>query len=211
MRWAFQTACSRRTAKFRLVWHYLAASREQSDLVFRAGYGTYYNGFTGNRAASSIVGLPYWTWESLSLGLRTLQTLGDCMAGRSSELHPAFGGRGAGLEHRRGAYAGMERLGSERTPFNSALDVSYVGVHMNNQVVMQHYNEVPPGDYPDLQAAKPYPAFGQSTCSRTSRHRVTTACRSSGNAALAKDFRSWHLMHSAKNLSDNMPQYETDL
>jgi outer membrane receptor protein involved in Fe transport len=32
------------------------------QIVLRAGYGTYYNGFTGNRSASSIVGLPYWTW-----------------------------------------------------------------------------------------------------------------------------------------------------
>ena len=36
------------------------------DFVVRGGYGLYYNSFTGNRSASSIVGLPYWTWEALS-------------------------------------------------------------------------------------------------------------------------------------------------
>ena len=36
------------------------------DFVVRGGYGIYYNSFTGNRSASSIVGLPYWTWEALS-------------------------------------------------------------------------------------------------------------------------------------------------
>ncbi|MGH9370432.1 MAG: TonB-dependent receptor domain-containing protein [Vicinamibacterales bacterium] len=44
-----------------------------SDFVVRAGYGIYYNSFTGNRSASSIVGLPYWTWEALSFGPLSLQ------------------------------------------------------------------------------------------------------------------------------------------
>ena len=32
---------------------------------------------------------------------------------------------------------------------------------MSDQVAMHAYNEVAPGSYTDLQAAKPYPAFGQ--------------------------------------------------
>ena len=37
----------------------------------------------------------------------------------------------------------------------------YVGSRLHDQVSLFPYNEVPPGIYPDLQAAKPYPAFGE--------------------------------------------------
>ena len=46
-------------------------------------------------------------------------------------------------------------------PFNSAVTVSYVGSRLRDQVSLFPFNEVPPGNYPDLQAAKPYPAFGE--------------------------------------------------
>ncbi len=39
--------------------------------------------------------------------------MGDSVAGRSAELHPAVGRRGAGVGHRRRADARMERLGTE--------------------------------------------------------------------------------------------------
>ena len=46
-------------------------------------------------------------------------------------------------------------------PWNSALTVSYVGVRLRDQVSLFPYNEVAPGAYTNLQAAKPYPAFGE--------------------------------------------------
>ncbi|MGH9370433.1 MAG: hypothetical protein ACRD15_02745, partial [Vicinamibacterales bacterium] len=46
-------------------------------------------------------------------------------------------------------------------PFNAAVTVSYVGTRLRDQVSLYPYNEVAPGRYPDLQAAKPYPAFGE--------------------------------------------------
>ena len=45
---------------------------------------------------------------------------------------------------------------------NSAVTVSYVGdAAARTRCRSIPYNEVPPGRYPNLQAAKPYPAFGE--------------------------------------------------
>ena len=93
----------------------LASAAVIEDFVVRGGYGTYYSGFTGNRSASSIVGLPYWTWEALSYSNLHAAALGNGVAGESPELHPAVGRRSARLEHRRGEDPRVQRLGAEGT------------------------------------------------------------------------------------------------
>ena len=73
-----------------------------TDFVVRGGYGIYYNSFTGNRSASSIVGLPYWTWEALSFSALTLQQWETAWPADPQTLHPAIGRRVAGVGHRAG-------------------------------------------------------------------------------------------------------------
>ena len=131
------------------------------DFVVRSGYGIYYNSFTGNRSASSIVGLPYWTWEALSFSALSLQRWETAWpADPQSFIQPSVG------------EAPDWDIDATRThewnvsvqkglPFDSAITVSYVGTRLGNQVSLYPYNEVPPGVYPNLQAAKPYPAFGE--------------------------------------------------
>jgi hypothetical protein len=131
------------------------------DFVVRAGYGTYYNGFTGNRSASSIVGLPYWTWEALSFSAQTLQRWETAWpSDPQSFIQPSVGESPAWNidEARTHEFNVSVQKG---LPFSSALTVSYVGTRLRNQVSLYPYNEVPPGLYPNLQAAKPYPAFGE--------------------------------------------------
>jgi hypothetical protein len=131
------------------------------DLVIRGGYGTYYNGFTGNRSASSIVGLPYWTWESLSFSPLSLQRWENAWpADPQSFIQPSVGEAPAWNinEAQTHEWNASIQIG---LPLRSALTVAYVGMRMNDQVGLHAYNEVPPGAYPNLQAAKPYPAFGQ--------------------------------------------------
>jgi Carboxypeptidase regulatory-like domain/TonB-dependent Receptor Plug Domain len=131
------------------------------DFVIRAGYGIYYNSFTGNRSASSIVGLPYWTWESLSFSALRLQRWESAWpANPQSFIQPSVGESPAW--NIRPAKTHEWNISVQKgLPFKSALTVSYVGTRLRNQVSLFPYNEVPPGTYPDLQAAKPYPAFGQ--------------------------------------------------
>jgi Carboxypeptidase regulatory-like domain/TonB-dependent Receptor Plug Domain len=131
------------------------------DFVVRAGYGIYYNSFTGNRSASSIVGLPYWTWEALSFNALSLQRWETAWpADPQSFIQPSVGESPAwDIDPARTHEWNLSV--QKGLPFNSALTVSYVGTRLHDQVSLYPYNEVPAGRYPNLQAAKPYPAFGE--------------------------------------------------
>ena len=190
-----------------LTWRPLASS----DFVFRAGYGTYYNGFTGNRSASSIVGLPYWTWESLSFGPQTLQPWETAWpVDPQNFIQPSVGEAPAwNIDEARTQQWNISV--QKGLWLNSALTLSYVGSHMSNQVVMQPFNEVAPGDYPDLQAAKPYPAFGQINVLENLATSNYNGLQVKWERRFAQGLSFMTSYAFSKNLSDNMPQYETDL
>jgi hypothetical protein len=131
------------------------------DLVLRGGYGIYYNSFTGNRSASSIVGLPYWTWEALSFSALSLQRWETVWpADPQTFIQPSVGESPAWDIDPATTHEWNVSV-QKALPFNAAVTVSYVGTRVRDQVSLYPYNEVPPGRYPDLQAAKPYAAFGQ--------------------------------------------------
>ena len=95
-------------------------------------------------------------------------------------------------------------------PWNSALTLSYVGVSMDNQVVMYPYNEVGPGAYPDLQAAKPYPALGQVNVLRNMAKSWYNGLQAKWERRFTNGFSFMGSYAFSKNLSQDMPQYETD-
>ena len=76
---------------------------------------------------------------------------------------------------------------------------------------MQPFNEVPPGDYPDLQAAKPYPAFGQLNVLENLATSSYNGLQVKWERRFAQGLSFMASYAFSKNLSDNMPQYETDL
>jgi hypothetical protein len=131
------------------------------DFVVRGGYGLYYNSFTGNRSASSIVGLPYWTWEALSFSSLSLQQWETAWpTDPRTFIQPSVGESPAwDIEPARSHQFNVSV--QKGMPWNSAVTVSYVGVRLRDQVSLFPYNEVAPGAYSNLQAAKPYPAFGE--------------------------------------------------
>jgi len=132
-----------------------------NDFVVRGGYGIYYNSFPGNRSASSIVGLPYWTWESLSFSpLEPQQWETAWPADPQSFIQPSVGESPAWDVEPATTHEWNISV-QKGLPFNSALTVSYVGTRLRDQVSLWPYNEVAPGAYTNLQEAKPYPAFGQ--------------------------------------------------
>ena len=131
------------------------------DFVVRGGYGIYYNSFTGNRSASSIVGLPYWTWESLSFSPLSPQRWETAWpANPQSFIQPSVG-ESPDWDIEPAKIHEWNVSVQKGLPFDAAVTVSYVGTRLRDQVSLYPYNEVPPGAYPNLQAAKPYPAFGQ--------------------------------------------------
>lgn len=131
------------------------------EFVVRGGYGVYYNSFTGNRSASAIVGLPYWTWESLSFSPLSPQRWETAWpADPQSFIQPSVGESPA-WDIKPATTHEWNVSVQKGLPFNSAVTVSYVGTRIRNQVSLWPYNEVAPGAYQNLQDAKPYPAFGQ--------------------------------------------------
>jgi hypothetical protein len=129
----------------------------QRNIVFRAGYGTYYNRFTGNRG-SSTRNIPFWTRETLTLGLTTLQPWETMWPATPIDFQPFT------------VYAPADDVEPARThtwnvslqtslPFQSALTLSYVGTRVVNEFSMVNYNSAPIGPNPNLQAARPHLRF----------------------------------------------------
>lgn len=183
---------------------------QHSDFVVRAGYGTFFNGFTGNRSASSIVGPPYWTWESLSFSSLSANRWENVWpADPQNFIQPSIGE--APVWNIDEARTQEWNISIQKTlPFKSALTLSYVGIRMDNQVTMFPYNEVAPGAYVDLQAAKPYPAFGQINLLQNMASSSYDALQVKWERRFGQGLSFMTSYSFSKNLADNMPQYETD-
>ena len=139
---------------------------ENRDLVIRGGYGVYYNTLLGNRAASSIVGPPYWDAESQTFVKASQQRWETAWPlNPQSFVQPSI------------SEAPLPAIQPTQTrefnfsvqtglPFQSALTMSYVGTRVHNQVSLYAHNLVAPGTYTSQAArlaALPYPAFGDVT------------------------------------------------
>ncbi len=130
----------------------------QKGFVVRGGYGIYYNSFTGNRGGSATGNVPFWTIESQTIGLTTLQNW-QTMWPANPSAFTAFQ-----------VYAPAYNIRPARThewnvslqtalPFKSALTVSYVGTLVGNEVGADQYNEATIGPHKNLQADRPHPAY----------------------------------------------------
>jgi hypothetical protein len=132
---------------------------KSGDLVVRAGYGAFTSSYRGNVTASQIIAPPYWTYEEQSWSAAQLQRWETAWP-----LNPnAFAAPSVGAA----AYNVKPMKDHEwnisvqkALPFRSAVTLAYVGSKANGLVVDNSLNNVPPGLYADLQAAKPYPMFG---------------------------------------------------
>ncbi len=138
-----------------------AALRVRNDLVVRGAYGIFAaQGITGNNTASAVIGPPYWNYEFDSFSAQSLQRWETAFpADPTAFVAPSV-------------YAPAVGVGNQRThewnvsiqkmlPLQSALTLGYQGNHVFGAIAADPLNEVPPGNYPDLQAAKPYAKFGQ--------------------------------------------------
>jgi hypothetical protein len=130
----------------------------QSNVVVRAGYGTYYNTFTGNRGASQI-NMPTWTIYNHIYGLNTLQDWRTAWAGGTSGATAPFN-----------VYSPLVNIKPAKTeewnvsiqtalPFQSALTLYYVGTRVPNEIAAREYNAATIGYHSNLQADLPHPNF----------------------------------------------------
>jgi hypothetical protein len=127
------------------------------DLVVRAGFGTYYNIFTGNRGASEV-NVPTWTVFSHSYAPSQLQNWRTVWS---------TAGAASGFA----VYSPLVDIKPAKTeewnvsiqtslPTKTSLTVGYVGTRVPNEISGMERNLAPPGYYPSgPQSAEPYPAF----------------------------------------------------
>jgi TonB dependent receptor-like, beta-barrel len=130
-----------------------------NSLVVRGGYGIFTSSFRGNATASAIVAPPYWTYESTGWSPAQLQRWETAWPDDPSKfVTPSVGAAAADVKSNK---VHEWNLSVQKELFgNSALTVSYVGNRGHDLITSNQHNVVPPGVYPDLQAAKPYPALG---------------------------------------------------
>jgi len=127
------------------------------SLVLRAGYGDYYNSFTGNRGGSTI-NIPHWSLESKTIALSSLQrweTLWPTEAGSFSSFAvyaPVYNVRPA---HTHEWNVSLQTA----LPFQAALTVSYVGTRVGNEVAANQLNEATVGPHQNIQNDRPHPAL----------------------------------------------------
>lgn len=180
------------------------------QFVVRGGYGTFYNSFTGNRAASSIVGPPYWAWEANTFSALTLQRWETAWpADPRTFIQPSIGEAPA-WDLRQARTHQFNVSLQTALPWKSALTISYVGTRLDKQVSMRAYNEVAPGSYANLQAAKPYPAFGSLNVLENFGESWYNGLQLKAERRFV-DGLSFMLSYSfAKDISENTPSNEYD-
>lgn len=132
---------------------------KSGDLVIRAGYGTFASSYRGNITASQIISPPYWTYESQSWSAAQLQRWETAWPVNPNSFTASS--VGAAAYNVKPMVDHEWNLSVQKTlPFKTAVTLSYVGSRGNDLVVDNSLNNVPPGLYTDLQAAKPWPIFG---------------------------------------------------
>lgn len=132
--------------------------RNSSDTVLRLSYGIFTSSFQGNIAASSIVGPPYWGYETPSFSAASMQKWETAFPATPN----AFSVPGVAAPAWNVVAQRMHEWNislEQALPLKSALTLSYVGNHEFKGISGQSYDDVPAGNYPNLQAARPYPGL----------------------------------------------------
>jgi hypothetical protein len=128
------------------------------DLVIRGAYGIFTSSFQGNIAASSIVGPPYWSYETLGFSALSNQKWETAFPSvPTAFVAPSIA---AAAWNTKAQKTHEWNFSVQKSlPFKSALTVSYVGNHVFDGISGKSWDDVAPGAYTDLQAARPYPGF----------------------------------------------------
>jgi hypothetical protein len=141
------------TPRLGMAWRPLG----KESTVIRAGYGIYTGNFTGNIYGSQIIGPPYWTQERAAF-----------TAASPRRWEQAFPANPQAFINSALTAAAYDVKPMKIHQFNvsiqkavpwirSAVTISYVGNRGDDLITRNEYNEVAPGRYTNLQAARPIP------------------------------------------------------
>jgi len=145
-----------------------------NDPIVRAGYGIFASSFRGRLTAESVVGPPYWTFETQGWGPKQLQRWETAWPDDPEAfVAPAVVATPVDVTSTKTHEWNLSVQKS--LTLKSALTVSYLGNRVVEIVTNNPRNVAPPGQYQDLQAALPLPKFGDvNLCTRTSATPGTT-------------------------------------
>ena len=130
----------------------------RNGTVLRGAYGIFTSSFQGNIAASSIIGPPYWSYETPSFSKQSMQKWETAFPLVPNTFSPP--GVAAPAWNAKSQKTHEWNLAVEQTlPLASTLTLSYVGNHVFDGLSGQSYDDVPAGQYSDLQAARPIPGL----------------------------------------------------
>ena len=132
---------------------------KSEDFVIRGGYGIFTSSYRGNITASSIIAPPYWTYESQSWSAAQLQRWETAWpVNPTSFVAPSVGAAAYDIKPTKDHEWNVSV--QKGLPFGTSVTASYVGSYGNGLIADNSLNNVAPGLYTNLQAAKPYPVFG---------------------------------------------------
>jgi len=134
----------------------------RNDFVVRAGYGIFTSSFSGNRTASSVIGPPYWTFETQGWSASQLQRWETAWPDSPQAfVTPSVVAPAIDIKSNKSHQwnISVQKL----LPGDSAITVSYVGNRVFDVFGSPQFNEVPPGSHPNLQGDRPFPRYGTIT------------------------------------------------
>jgi hypothetical protein len=120
----------------------------------------FYNSYTGNRGASSVT-IPFWSQESLSIGLGQLQRWETIWPAQPQAFTAFSINEAAAWDIKPARTHEWNVTVQKELPFRSALTVSYVGTQVNNEIARDTYNAPSIGSHKSLQADRPNPRMGE--------------------------------------------------
>jgi len=131
-----------------------------NGLVVRGAWGIFTSSFQGNTTASSILGLPYSASEALTFAKAQLQSWETAFP-PTPNTFSALNVVNAAYDLKPNVVEQWNFSVQKAIPvLKSAVTVSYVGNRGYHLITKESLNELPPGTYSNLQAAKPYPRMG---------------------------------------------------
>jgi len=176
--------------------------QKRGDLVVRAAYGTFASSYRGNITASQIIAPPYWTYESQTWSPSQLQRWETAWpANPTSFVAPSVG---AAAYNVKPMIDHEWNVSIQKTlPYKIAVTGSYVGSSSDDLIAQSSLNEVPAGSYSDLQAAKPYPAFGSIDLYNNIGHSWYHSAQFKAERRFSEGFHFLFSYAFSKNMSEN--------
>ncbi len=132
----------------------------RDNFVLRGGYGIYTGNFNGNITGSQVIGPPYWTFERQSFARASLQRWETAFpADPTAFIAPSVTAAAYDVKPMKMHEFNLS-IQAALPWLRSAATLTYAGNRGRDLITRLDHNEVPPGTYTNLQAARPYPQLG---------------------------------------------------